>query len=339
MPRERLKKNRRLPKYVYLSKGRYVHREYIGNGKFGKETVIAPAEAPEHQVWEAYNAHMADVATDSLDYLISRYIKCNKFDRLTDGTRLNYKRDLARIATYTTKSGKLFGTFPVQDITTPVLQRYYEHRYVDAPSGVKHELAALSAAFTWAVSIGLCGIKLNPVRGVMREKSNSRKRLITDKEYKRVYGEAPTNLKVAMELAYLCRMRREEVVMLERKDITDKGIIVRRVKNSKTQLVLWTPRLRAAVKLARTLYPNVLNRFLIHKKGGGGWTVNGLSGSWQKAFWRAYPDGVDDRFTFHDLKAMGVTDFEGDKHKATGDHSPQMVRVYDRSLEAIEATK
>lgn len=339
MPRERLKKNRRLPKYVYLSKGRYVHREYLGKGKFGKETVIAPADTPDHKLWELYNAHMAQVATDSLDYLIVRYLESNRFDRLTEGTRLNYQRDLDRISKFKTRSGQAFGTYPLSDINTPVLQRYYERRYKDVPSGAKHELAALSAAYTWGVSVGLSDITLNPVRGVIREASESRKRLITDKEFKRVYNEAPTNLKVAMELAYLCRMRREEIVKLERKDITDEGIIVRRVKNSKPQLILWTPRLRAAIKLAKSLYPTVINRYLIHKKGGGPWTANGLSASWQKAFWRAYPDGVEDRFTFHDLKAMGVSDFKGDKHKATGDYSPQMVRVYDRALEAIEATK
>lgn len=339
MPRERLKKNRRLPKYVYLSKGRHVHREYLGKGKFGAETVLCPADTPEHKIWEAYNAHMADVATDSLDYLMARYLKSNRFDRLSGGTQTNYQRDLARVSSYKTKGGKPFGTYPLSDINTPVLQRYYERRYQDAPSGAKHELAALSAAYTWGVSVGLCGIQINPVRGVLRESSVSRKRLITEKEYKRVYNEAAANLQVAMELAYLCRMRREEIVKLERKDITEQGIIVRRVKNSKTQLVLWTPRLRAAVKLAKAQYPTVINRYLIHKKGGGPWTANGLSASWQKAFWRAYPDGVDDRFTFHDLKAMGVSDFDGDKHKATGDHSAQMVKVYDRSLEAVEATK
>lgn len=339
MPRERLKKNRRLPKYVYLSKGRYIHREYLGKGKFGAETVLCPADTPEHKIWEAYNAHIASVATDSLDYLISRYLQSNRYDRLVDGTKSNYLNDLERISAYKTKSGKPFGEYPVLDVTTPVLQRYYERRYIDAPSGAKHELAALSAAYTWAVSVALCGVQLNPVRGVIREQSKNRDRLISDAEYKRVYDAAPVNLKVAMELAYLCRMRREEVVRLERKDITDKGIIVRRVKKSKTQLIKWTPRLRAAVRLAKSQYPNVINRYLLHKKGGGAWTANGLSASWQKSFWRAYPDGVENRFTFHDLKAMGVSDFKGDKHKATGDHSPQMVRVYDRSLEAVEATK
>jgi hypothetical protein len=46
----------RLPKYVYLKKGRYVHVAPLGGGKLGTENVLAPGAAPLRQVWEAYEA-------------------------------------------------------------------------------------------------------------------------------------------------------------------------------------------------------------------------------------------------------------------------------------------
>ena len=43
-------------------------------------------------------------------------------------------------------------------------------------------------------------------------------------------------------------------------------------------------------------------------------------------------------FTFHDLKAKGVSDFEGDKKKASGHKSEAMVRIYDRKRIEVDAT-
>jgi len=45
-----------------------------------------------------------------------------------------------------------------------------------------------------------------------------------------------------------------------------------------------------------------------------------------------------ERFTFQDLKAKGVSDFEGDKRQASGHKSESMVAVYDRKTLEIEST-
>ena len=46
-----------------------------------------------------------------------------------------------------------------------------------------------------------------------------------------------------------------------------------------------------------------------------------------------------ERFTFHDLKRKGVSDFSGDKLLASGHHSASMLRIYDVSIGTIPATK
>jgi len=48
--------------------------------------------------------------------------------------------------------------------------------------------------------------------------------------------------------------------------------------------------------------------------------------TWQ---YRAVERGLKERFTLHDLKRKGVSDFQGDKLAASGHRSPQMLQVYD----------
>jgi len=52
---------------------------------------------------------------------------------------------------------------------------------------------------------------------------------------------------------------------------------------------------------------------------------------------KAMGQGIE-RFTFQDLKAKGVSDFEGDKKKASGHKSESMVAVYDRKLTEVDST-
>ena len=52
---------------------------------------------------------------------------------------------------------------------------------------------------------------------------------------------------------------------------------------------------------------------------------------------KAVECGIE-RFTFQDLKAKGVSDFDGDKKKASGHKSEAMVAVYDRKITEIEPT-
>jgi len=54
---------------------------------------------------------------------------------------------------------------------------------------------------------------------------------------------------------------------------------------------------------------------------------------------RAMDKGLKNRFTFHDLKAKGVSDFDGDKKLASGHRSDSMIDVYDRKPGSVKATK
>ncbi len=44
-------------------------------------------------------------------------------------------------------------------------------------------------------------------------------------------------------------------------------------------------------------------------------------------------------FTFHDLKAKGVSDFEGNKQDASGHKTLAQVATYDRKKKEVKPTK
>ena len=67
--------HRRLPKYVYLKKGRYVYVPYLGAGKSGKEVVLCPADSGLRKVWRAYDALTADESGGTLKWLCEQYIE------------------------------------------------------------------------------------------------------------------------------------------------------------------------------------------------------------------------------------------------------------------------
>jgi integrase len=177
---------------------------------------------------------------------------------------------------------------------------------------------------------------------------------VTDEEYTAVYERAGGYIRLAMEFAYLCRLRRVEIIGPNPADITpegsqhtgiirehvlDEGLRVIRSKGSKEQIIAWTPRLRAAVDMAKTLPGAISTKYLIHNQQGQRIRVHAFESAWRRAVKKAVKETGIETFHFHDLKAKGVSDFDGDKMKASGHKSLKMVAVYDRKVEVVAPTK
>ena len=81
-------------------------------------------------------------------------------------------------------------------------------------------------------------------KDVQRNPESARDRYVTDHEYDIVYQLALTypkntlyyRIAIAMELAYLCRFRKAELLNAKRDHITDEGFDVVRVKNGRDAL-------------------------------------------------------------------------------------------------------
>ncbi len=128
------------------------------------------------------------------------------------------------------------------------------------------------------------------------------------------------------------------------------GIFVERGKHSKNEITAWSPRLKKAVEDARRLCnptapSRVSKRPLFKGRSGGPITAANRKSGWKRIRDIAMNEGLEIEgkvvklqtpFTFHDIKAKGITDHES---KAGGHRSKKMEAVYDRKPEIIKATR
>ena len=73
----------------------------------------------------------------------------------------------------------------------------------------------------------------------------------------------------------------------------------------------------------------IINRF------GQPYTASGLKATWEKNKQRLARDPgiVIADWTYHDIKAKGISDFEGDKQKFSGHKSARQAGEYDRKTQ------
>lgn len=66
----------------------------------------------------------------------------------------------------------------------------------------------------------------------------------------------------------LLRAQVGEVLALRRADLSDEGVLLRRMKGSKSELRRWSDRRREAVRAAQTLHKGVISPCLLHGANG-----------------------------------------------------------------------
>lgn len=313
-------------------------RPYLGNGKFGPEVRLCGADADDRKIWDAY---LESVETGqpkgSLNWLFEKYFDSKKFGSKAATTQREYKYCGKTIQNTRTKDGRKFGDRSIARITPGVLRKYANKRAEASVVRANRELAFLSIVFSFGFERDY--VNSNPAKGVRKTAEPPRQRYVTDDEYAAVYEQAPATLQIAMEFAFLCRLRRGEVLALQRQHVLDGGLNVIRSKGSKDQIIEWTPRLRKVVRRAQKLASQIASTYLIHNKYGQRVRNEAFKSAWQRAIAKAVRNSAIERFTFHDLKRKGVSDFSGDKLLASGHHSASMLRIYDVSIGTILATK
>lgn len=333
MGRKRKDENAWLPPGVYEDNGRYVYRK-------GKTCArLCSVDSPRSLVWIAYEKYTAN-DDQTFKSLAMEYFDSPKFKALSPRTQKDYHRYYGSVRGYETKYGE-FADVRVELFTPGMITLYLENR--GAPIQANREMAFVSAVFAWGVARDKA--PHNPCIGVQRNTERPRKRYVSDLEYNAVYEYAATRipgkrprpwyLQPMMEFAYLCRMRMVEVLDLKKSDILEQGLDTRRVKGSNDAVTLWSDRLRKAVNQCLEQKGQVESIYLFHNGRGGKVTQSSVQSAWQ----RMMRDVSVDRFTYHDLKAKGVSDFDGDKKKASGHKSASMVAIYDRKKDEVDATR
>lgn len=318
MPRPRKKGNEKLPPYVYLNNGRYEYRPHLGKGILARPVRLCSGRATITEVWRAYDNVKDGAAIKNLDWLFRAYTGSERFLDLAPRTQKAYRSYQNQVGDQMLKSGKRFGEVGVEAITKPVIRKLMD-RVKEERGAVtaNRQYAFMQAAFKWGAEYGK--VRDNPCVGIKKFPEKARTRYVTDAEYDVCYSVAPASLRILMELAYLCRLRVVEALSLEESDCLREGIRVDRVKGSKKQIIGWSPRLREAVKLSGMLRRSVGCTNLIRNRLGQPYTVDGIETNWQKVIRPVFEEGkLIERYTLHDLKAKGVSDFDGDKFKASG---------------------
>lgn len=337
MPRPRSKRTSWMPVGVYLLRGKYVLR------RDGTQITLAPGTASQRDVLAAYlDATQTAAPQLTLAGLIAEYQAGDRWRKLARRTQADAAHALAIVARTPTKSGGTFGEVAARDITVVTIRRYLDKRGQTSETRADRELAYLSSAFGWARQRGL--VDINPCDGVSRFNPPARTRYVTHEEFSQRYwlaGErGRQDLQACMWLAYLCRLRIGEVLRLRDTDVRNDGLLARRAKGSKTQVIEWSDTLREALALAHSVPRRTTTPLLIvSPESGLPLTPAAFSTAWQRLKVQAQSAGQATDWTFHDLKAKGVTDAAGDKRLASGHKTFAMTERYDRLPGKAPATR
>lgn len=335
MPRKHTK-NRRWPPHVTVSKGRIVWRPYFGreNGKtlFGKEVVLfRHTDARDADVWDEYNrAANAGPTKGTVEWLLNRFLDSTKFKRLAERTQDDYRKYKDAIVSRKIRGGKRFGDVELTTISVRTINTYLS----SASSAVQgnRQMAMMSSAWNWVA--GEEHLPKNPIPGCRWNPEKARNRYVEDWEYDVVYKHGSETVKIGMELTYLCRLRKCELLALETlRDCRDDGLLARRRKGSRHQIIESSERLKAAIDAAKARHGSVTRFKLLVNKNGDGYTPNGWGKVWGDAMRKALASGdLQQSFTFHDLKRKGVSDFEGtdtEKLDSAGHKDKRTAEIYN----------
>ncbi|MGJ0638226.1 tyrosine-type recombinase/integrase [Xenorhabdus bovienii] len=290
--------------------------------------------ATQAEVWVAYEKLLADQKNEeTLNGLVKAFFLSGDFTDLSIETQKDYRK-------YAKKLLPVFGNMLPDSIKPEHIRKYMDKRGLKSKTQANREKNFLSRVFGWGYERGL--VRGNPCKGVRQFKEKARDRYITDDEYNALYSISPTIVQIAMELAYLCLARQADVLALTFAQVQEAGIFIKQGKTGVAQIKAWTNRLDNAVALSKTLPidTGVSSIYVLHQRKGSRYTRDGFNSRWKKAKDIAkdtFPE-LDFNFTFHDLKAKGVSDLDGplsEKQQISGHRNITQTARYDRKVNIV----
>lgn len=327
MPRPRKPEDKWLPPSVYRHPRGFVYKP-----QQGKMTKIAPLDAPEAVVWAEYRKIVGDEKKrDTFGALTEQFFESADFKDLTTTTQGDYIK-------YSKKVLLVFKDMRTSLIEPKHVRQYMDIRGKNSRTQANREKAYMSRVFRWGFERGL--VETNPCKGVRQYTEKKRDRYVTDVEYEAVYKHASDGVRVAMEISYLCAARQGDVLNLTFAEVLENGLYIAQGKTGVRQIKSWTPRLRKIIDLARYIgNDNVRTTRIVAQPRGTSYSPDGFRSAWRNAVLKARDEtGLALDFTFHDLKAKGISDFEGDskdKQNFSGHLTERQVATYDRSIRVV----
>ncbi len=306
------------------------------------------------EIWNAFES-IDKIEKTTFENLSLEFQKTLTWNKLSPLTQRDYIDCHNSIINKTTTSGR-FGNVDIKKWTTGTVRKYRDSRGKQSESRANKELAYIKRILSWAYEYEK--ILKNPSIGIKKLTIKPRQHYATDKDYKFLLQTAKESnywyMPYMMEIAYLCRMRLSEVIDIVDADSLTEGLLIRRRKGSKNNIVQWTERLKTAVneskikrneislkrKMPMQISANHRHLF-ISERTGDKLTVSSIKTAKSRidkqAKEKATQLGIEyNHFWFHDLKRKGISDTIGDKQKASGHRSANMMNVYDVSVELVK---
>ncbi len=304
--------------YVWKPKGT---KKSISLGKI-RETSMSKLWAN----YEKAKAERHDVMTFAK--LWGMFLDSPTFTELATRTQSDYRQHQKKLLA-------VFGKMKADDIKIEQVRIYMDKRGVSSKNQANQEVSSMSRVFGWGFERGY--VKGNPCRGIRKFTLADRDVYIPDEDYLAVYECARIEVKVAMEISYLCAAREGDVFDLIVSELMEDGIFIEQNKTGKKQIKKWTPRLRAAIDLAKKhLIGKSAAGYVIPSPSGGRMNKKTFNTWWNNAKKQAAVKlGRPVPGTFHDIKAKAISDYEGsskEKQMFSGHKTESQVVTYDRKV-------
>ena len=320
------RQSRSLPEYVSRDRRKgVIYRPYLGrvDGKiqWGKRIKLCPYDATLEEIWQAYVEEIGS-EPNTISWLLSTYLNSPAFDKLADRSKQDYLRHSRTIRSRKLPDGSFFGDSSLTQVNKRTIRGYLDT--APAPVQANRQISVLRRAWNWVEERQ--DIPSNPCNGVTPNDEAPRDRYVTHDEYELALSYAPLWLRISMELAYLCRARRSEVLALTYDDVIEEGLYVERRKRSQSEITDH-PRISELIELSKSL-PEGTNH-LVRNANGDQVSEHGFNSAWR----RMAKKMGDQHFHFHDLKAKGVSDTVGEQW--AGHKSKKALAVYQRRARRI----
>lgn len=336
----------KLPPYVYRGRSAHEYKPYRGVGVARPTIRLCPLDATMSEVWAAWEALQATDEHGTLRWLLLEYQKSPEFKARRGRAKSKRTVDeqdriIESLLKMPTRSGVPFVSRELRRVTPGVIRQLLDKRAADGAATMgNREVSLIQTAWNWARARDIV-ILPNPCVGVDKNAEVRRDRYVTDAEFDAIYKRATGAwyLRPAMELAYLCLLRLNEVLGLTWADVSDEGVRCARLKGSRTTHVTWSPRLREAVDQCKAAAGQGVGAARLFRDAHAVPIKSStFHTAWQRLMVAAAEDGLQ-RFRFHDLKAKGVSDRDSRKGEAGGWRQLSMVDRYDRKPHVVEPTR
>lgn len=268
---------------------------------------------------------------------------------LKPGTQSDYLKGLKQLR-------NAFESAPIEAITPQVIAQYRDAR--TAKVRANREIALLSTMFTFAREWGLTD-KANPCFGLRRNKETPRDYYAGDVVWNAVYGQAPQELRDAMDLAYLTGQRPADVLKASATDLNNGFLMVGQGKTEKrlrirlydgdreTDLCTFINGL-----LDRRIQAGTKTSILITNQAGLRMSYSMLRNRWDEARDQAATRAANEgdvelaitirKFQFRDIRPKAASEIEdiGHASRLLGHSTQDMTKkVYRRVGEIVRPTK